>query len=429
MKTTLTPNRRALVALLPTALLFAGPAFAQDTPTVTPPPVATAAPPPAAPVQTVAPPRIVSTVPQAAPAPVAADPAAVAEVRRPAPRTVRRAPQPVARVRTVPPVAAVPAPVEAPAPVTVAAPEPAAAPPVSPNPAPQIDFPVDTASTTSNGAPLWPLILGGVLLIVALGAFLLLRRRRVDEDEYYEEAYVEPPVHQAVDEFAAAPILPPREPMFLRPEPAAAVAPALVIRAADDAHAAQVASEDVALAPADAGDVAALTTADAPVSDRPWLEFAMRPIRAGTNVDEALVEIELTIGNSGSMAAKDVRVSTFLFAAEPGQSADMERLLVDHRGDSSMPPVTIAAGEGTRVDATLAVPRADLGVGHGDSFSPVVVADARYTLPDGSEGRTSASFRIGVTDLDGAAMAPFPIDTRAMRDDIEAELYGVPEHA
>jgi hypothetical protein len=148
----------------------------------------------------------------------------------------------------------------------------------------------------------------------------------------------------------------------------------------------------------------------------------MRPVRAGTSSDEALVELELTVANSGDMTAKDVRISTFLL--KDGDAGDMERLLTEH--ESSVPPVTIAAGEGTRVDATLALRRDELQ-SQGDNFSPMVVADARYTMADGTEGRTSATFRVGLWDGDG--IEPIEIGRPQMHDNVAAELHGTPEHA
>jgi hypothetical protein len=56
----------------------------------------------------------------------------------------------------------------------------------------------------------------------------------------------------------------------------------------------------------------------------------------------------------------------------------------------------------------------------------VVVADARYRLPDGSEGRTHASFAFGLPSGDG--LAPFDADEPSgLRDDVEARLHGEPE--
>ena len=63
------------------------------------------------------------------------------------------------------------------------------------------------------------------------------------------------------------------------------------------------------------------------------------------------------------------------------------------------------------------------------SILPVVIADARYTLADGSEGRTSASFTIGLSEEGTPPMSPFMLADRGMHDEVEARLYGVPEHA
>ena len=212
---------------------------------------------------------------------------------------------------------------------------------------------------------------------------------------------------------AAAPSLA-HEPQFLRPAP---------IATDPVAAPAPVPAEETHIADADQADVDALTAGHAPVANRPWIEFGMRPVRAGTTSDEALVEIELTVGNAGSVAADDVRISTFLFASEPASADEFEQLLLEHGADATADPVSIAAGEGTRVDATLALPKHDLAA----LFNPVIVADARYRLPDGSEGRTFASFTIGMTQEDGA-LGAMVNDRPSMHEDIEARLHGTPEH-
>ena len=254
-----------------------------------------------------------------------------------------------------------------------------------------------------------------MLLIGAIGLFLM-RRRRVDGEElYYEEPMLVEPAPIRAEPVAFAPD---PAPQFLR---TATLAPPI-----DEP--AMLVAEEAALATPEAEEVASLTEADAPVADRPWLEFSLRPVRAGTNVDEALVEIELTVGNAGSVAARDVRISTFMFAAPPAMGTEMERMLIE-RGEDGVPSVTIEPGEGTRVDATLALSKAGLIESTSGSILPIVVADARYTLPDGSEGRTFASFTIGVSEEGSPAMSPILLTERAMHDDVEARLHGVPEHA
>jgi hypothetical protein len=65
----------------------------------------------------------------------------------------------------------------------------------------------------------------------------------------------------------------------------------------------------------------------------------------------------------------------------------------------------------------------------GRVFNPVVVAEARDTLPDGSEGRTSAAFKIGRPSPVSDGVGPIGASRPHMVDNVEAELLGAPEHA
>jgi hypothetical protein len=190
--------------------------------------------------------------------------------------------------------------------------------------------------------------------------------------------------------------------------------------AEDDIAEAHVEAE---LAEPETEDLAGVTDAPAPVSNRPWLEFGLRPVRAGTSEEEALVDVELTVGNAGDVPARDVRISTFMLA--DADSSEMENLLTGREVDTAVPPVTIEPGDGTRVDAHLAVPKGEMG----RVFNPVVVAEARYTLPDGREGRTSAMFKIGRPSPVSDGVGPIGATRPHMVDNVEAELLGTPEHA
>jgi hypothetical protein len=442
MKQAFPPHRRAFAALVPTLALLAVPAGGLDVP-------APPAPPPLTPV---APPVVATTPVQPAPAPVQAAPVQTVQTapvatlpppdvtpERVAPRATRA---PAAThsttqrstttrtARTAPaPVAAPPTSAPAPAPAPVAA-APETTPVVTPAPAEQASTQTAETTTTTpapastgvNWASPW-LALLGVGVIALIGLLFAARRRRADVYETYEEpvAY-EAPVREPapiVPEpvVAAAPVARP-DAQFLRREAPRAVETPIV---AEEQVAAPVVGTGELVEPSDS-DVEALTAGSPPVADRPWLEMAMRPVRAGTNVDEALVEIELTVGNSGSVAADDVRISTFMFANAPAAD-EMERLLVERDGENA-PAVRIKPGEGTTLEATLALPRASLN----GAVSPVIVADARYPLPGGGEGHTAASFRISVSD-DGETMTPIPTDRAHMFDEVSAELEGVPERA
>jgi hypothetical protein len=411
--------RKAQAVLLAGATFIAFPAFAQDaTPQeVSPPPIVTSAPAPA-PVerQIVIEPAapVVQSVPSVAeqqangPAPREAAPRAASPVRN---ATVTRTTTTTARA-----AAPAPAPAEvAPAPVEQAQPAPAAPvaqpAPEAAQPAPQAPADVSVTERSASTTIAWPWLAGGVLLVIAGFAAFLLGRRN-DEQEFREESTAvampgdvpEPPVAPRKTAVAAPAY---REEPLRRPIAEPEVAAAI---------------EEAELHDAKQDDLAGVADAPAPVARRPWLEFGMRPVRAGTNEEEAIVDFELTIGNAGDQPARDVAISAFMLMEPEG--SDMERLLMEHRSDTVVPPVTIQPGDGTRVDAHLAVPKEDLG----RVFNPVVVAEARYRLPDGSEGRTSAAFRIGRQAHEGGLGAIGSARPQIV-EDLTAELYGVPEHA
>ena len=150
----------------------------------------------------------------------------------------------------------------------------------------------------------------------------------------------------------------------------------------------------------------------------------MRPVRAGTSWDSTIVEFELTVGNTGDAPARDVRISTFMFAAGAAGASEMERMLIDPPADAAVTEVDIAAGERhpcRRDDVAAARRRLS-----DESVLPVVVADARYRLPDGTEGHTQPSSRSAFRS--GEGLDPFPTDrTSGLLEGVEARLHGEPE--
>ncbi|MDF2385003.1 hypothetical protein JMG10_26260 [Nostoc ellipsosporum NOK] len=429
---------RPRAALLIGAALFATSAHAQDAPQqVTPPPIMTTpapspAPAPAPQAQVVMQPSapVVQPVPSVEEqqrGAAAADAPAPAERRATATRTTttrttvtRAAPVPVreaAPARQAAPAAETP--LTPPSPPVRTVPEPLP-PQVDTAPAPEAAAPVtaDSSTTRSTGTGIaWPWLLGGLALVVAgLAGFLLTRRRRNDEAVTTEPAHVEPAHARPL---AHAPVV---EPVAAPDAAVIAEAPPVVAPvAAAPALAEQV--EEAEIADASKDDLAGVADAVAPVAHRPWIELGLRPVSAGTTEEEAMVDFELTVGNSGDIAARNVRISSFMLADE-SEGTEMERMLTERRSETIVPPVSIDPGDGTRVDAHLAVPKGDLG----RMFNPVVVAEARYTLPDGSEARTAAAFRIGRPAYEGGIGA-IGASRPHVTDDLAAELYGQPEHA
>jgi hypothetical protein len=411
MKNTPKMLRTAILALSASVVLPTAPVFGQDAAapppvvTVSPPPPAISAPPPAAAAPAVPTPRI-DIVPRTAPPPITttrAAPPAARTAPRTASRTVTRTTRAAAPARTAAPapapVAAAPPPVaEAP----VAAPPVAELPPLEP--VVETAVPVETPAEGGSSMMLW-LLAGGAILIAALAFFGLRGRRRRTDDAVYEETAYEAPVAEAAPEPSFVRPTADPVPTYVAPVAAAAAAPAV--------------AEEASVEDADQSDVDALAADSEPVSGRPWLEFLMRPVRAGTSQDDTIVQFELTVGNTGTVAAKDVRISTWMFAGNEG--SDMERTLITPPAGASVSEVDIEAGDGTRVDGEISMPKSDR-----DTVLPVVHADARYRLPDGTEGRTSASFSVGLPDGDG--ISPFQLDrATGLIETVEARLYGEPE--
>lgn len=129
-------------------------------------------------------------------------------------------------------------------------------------------------------------------------------------------------------------------------------------------------------------------------ASQPAIELGVRPVRAGVNGKEARVDFELSVDNYGSVPARDVQVSTWMIPAGSAGS-EMEQMLIEPPAEAKLSQVN--AGESRRLDSSVTLPTSGI---EGDSVLPVVVAEARYRLSDGSEEKTQVSFAVGVP-MDG----------------------------
>ncbi|APR54311.1 hypothetical protein CA223_01970 [Sphingomonas koreensis] len=434
-------HRRAIAVLL-AAVALPTTALAQET--VTPPTVLVPSQP--APIPAPAPAPVPAPAAQApsgeSRTPVA--PSALAQVEqeereraaarqaaRAEARQLQRAARPAPRSEALARPAVKPAPETAPAETA----EPVAAAPATPPSAEIVNPPVETAAApvtetatqpepSGNGnGNLWLILAAAGLALAAIAAFLLLRPRRRDEDLAYaphsEAAAVQPePVHEPVhrprlaDPVAAAPI-------FVAPRHEPEVA----------SPAAQPALENPELVTPDAADIDAVLGGAKPQGRRPVLELAMRPTRAGMSRRGAMVEFELTVANAGALPAEDVRIGAFMLGDSAAVPSEIERLLMQLPTEQVVPAERIEPGGGKRLDAAVTLPRelVDAAAHDGeDGFTPVLVADARYRLPGGGEGRTAAAFTIGRVN-GGEHLVPIALqDDPAVYADIEARLHSVP---
>jgi MYXO-CTERM domain-containing protein len=402
-------HRRAIGLLLAAAALPLTPLAAQTDSTAQPPPTDTAPTPVLTPPDSSTPPPATeSAPPPTITAPIATTPPVVTRpiVNIPTATTAEEPAAPAARrtVRTTRTVTRTEAPVRraAPAEAAVAAPVAAAPAPAEPAPlaaTPPVEEiqaapsgPVDTVAPAPEPArttSLVPWVIAGLALLAALVGLLAWRRRRtrVDEAAYFDEPVVSeapvPYVEPAAPEPASyqEPIVPP------------SIAPSFAVA---EAMRDGSALEDRPLA-AERADEGFLGTAVAASDGEPHLEFEMRPVRAGVGDEGARVEFELGVANRGDARARDVRVSAWMLGAGSPRGSEMENALIER--------VDLDAGEDANIEASVALPRARLGE---DAILPVVVAEARYRLPDGSEGRTRATYEVGVPD--GEEMIYFDVE-------------------
>lgn len=344
------------------------------------------------------------------------DPPEPAEPAEPAATTEAAPPRSTVR-RTVPAPDPIPAPapsertVYVPVPVQTSPAPATGLPPADPYPLPPVGDPLSTAApevlpTTPGGGidtvveveeeqgpNLTPLIwLAAGALLAGLIVYLLMRRRRRDTLVHHSERAH---AHAAASAPAA-------EPLFRTPEPVVHEPPEVVpVAAAAPAAAAAV----------DAG--------------RPWLDLRLHPVRAGIAGGEARVEFALDVANVGEAIARDVHISTWM---SPAAGSEMEQALIERPAavaapETELPEVTIEPGAGKRIETEVTLPVAGLGR---DSMLPVVVAEARYRLPDGSEARTSASFAVGVPVDE--ELASFALDDPSgLHEGVEARPLGEAE--
>jgi len=406
-------HRIAIVALSASLVLPIAPVFgqeAQPVPVVAPPSPVVVAPPPPVTV-TPRPPAAVTPPPAARPAP---PPVARATPATPAARETRSA----TRTARPAPRARVPAPAPAAAPTTAPvaeAPPPIETAPLAAPPPALTEAPASAIGTATPRGSNLPWLLAGLAVLIGLAAFALLRRRQspdaVYEDHYEEQpAFAEAPVATAEPAYQP-PIVAPL-PSFRRDEPVVAA------QAADIEVESDV--EEVNEVETNTADIAALGADTTTHGDRPWLEMLMRPIRAGANGEDTVVEFSLTVGNTGGIPAEDVRISAWML---PSEGSEMESLLIEPPAGATLSETRIEAGDGATVEATVTLPREAFD----RAMLPVVVTDARYRLPNGGEGRTSASFAIGLPI--GDELVPFPANAASgLNEGVEARVHGQVEH-
>lgn len=133
----------------------------------------------------------------------------------------------------------------------------------------------------------------------------------------------------------------------------------------------------------------AVPVAEVNLDERPWIRLALEP-RPAASATERTVEYELTVENEGRVPAHDVRVSSFMLA-DANSSPEEAALTANGKNTRS---IDVAPGETVRLAGSFDIR---------DFVDPKLIADARYALPDGSEGHLAAKFGIDLSTPERAA--------------------------
>jgi hypothetical protein len=388
---------------------------------ITPPPATQTAPPPAAtstPAPSTAPPAEADVAETTVDAVEAAPVSTAARSSTRTTATARRTFAPRAATADPAPARAEPAPAPAVESLSPAEPVPGLVPEAV---TPLEETVADEAQAESvNPSEAWPWVVGGLLLVGALGLLIALRRRRRMDEYGYDEIYEE----------AAVPVSTTPEPVTAAVVPGvAAVEAATLVRRVERDHGV-AGAEPAAGDPAPiAAELPGAPVAAAPVAaalaggGRPKLELKVRPVRAGVVDRAATVDFHLQILNAGSGPARDVAISSWMYAAGDGEPSEAERRLIEH--PANMTIEEIGAGESRRVqsNARLAVSGIE-----GDSILPVIVVDITYRHGDELEGHASSSFAVGVP-LDGD-LAHFDLENPSgLHEGVEARPLNVLQRA
>ncbi|HEY0325849.1 MAG TPA: hypothetical protein VGC46_07730 [Allosphingosinicella sp.] len=151
---------------------------------------------------------------------------------------------------------------------------------------------------------------------------------------------------------------------------------------------------------------------------RPWLDIALIPEKARVDLEQSVIEFELTVRNTGGSVARDVKLQARFFCSTEKQDQELGAYFKAKPGDFktlSMPD--IPAGGEIVMKGSVDIKRdriSALKVEDKLLFVPVIGLNAFYAWGNSRSGQTSKSFVIGrQPDNDNEKMGPFRLDLGA----------------
>lgn len=159
------------------------------------------------------------------------------------------------------------------------------------------------------------------------------------------------------------------------------------------------------------------------------LEIALRPTRAGVNLITATVDAEVTVTNSGSHSAIDIRVGVTLLGGGAAADAALDAIAAQPVQRAAVPPFTLAPGAERRFRAIAALPHEaiePLEVAGRPMFVPLIVVAVQW-VEEENQRRVARGFAVGVERVDSAKLAPLWLDVPPRTyDTVAARPHGAP---
>ena len=147
---------------------------------------------------------------------------------------------------------------------------------------------------------------------------------------------------------------------------------------------------------------------------RPWLELRLKAEKAAATLDETVVHFELEIENSGTSAARNLRIDVKMFNA--GQEQDQEIgafFRTAGRESTKLNLPGIAAGQVGAIRGEVVMPRDEMRAVVLENkylFIPMIAVNALYDWGDGEMGQTSKSYVVGRELEQNEKMGAFRVD-------------------
>jgi hypothetical protein len=146
---------------------------------------------------------------------------------------------------------------------------------------------------------------------------------------------------------------------------------------------------------------------------RAWLEIDIAPDRAAATDTQAVLHYELTLRNTGELAARNIRIDSRLFNASA--DADIADFLAGPIHDTSgSPHIAIPPGEELRLGSAAGMPNEEvqaIQVQGRTIFVPSLATKVAYDWDGGpASGRAARAWLVGRETEASTKMGPFRLD-------------------